>query len=41
MELDSSEFTVRLQLYPETKYIAINLNGAKQRPIALTKVSEL
>ncbi|PQV48276.1 hypothetical protein CLV33_105126 [Jejuia pallidilutea] len=39
--LDSAKFTVRLQLYPETKYIAINLNGATQRPIALTKVSEL
>lgn len=40
MELDSSEFTVRLQLYPETKYIAININS-KQNPLILTNVSEL
>jgi len=41
IELDSAEFTVRLQLFPETKYIAINFNGAPQRPPVLTKVSEL
>ncbi|TBN01348.1 hypothetical protein EYD45_13150 [Hyunsoonleella flava] len=40
MELDSADFTVRLQLYPETKYIAINYNNEK-RPLILTKVSEL
>lgn len=40
MELDSSEFTVRLQLYPETKYVAININN-EENPLILTKVSEL
>lgn len=41
IELDSAEFTVRLQLFSETKYIAINFNGDPQRPPVLTKVSEL
>ncbi|TBN12445.1 hypothetical protein [Hyunsoonleella pacifica] len=40
MELDSAAFTVRLQLYPETKYIAINYSNDKH-PLILTKVSEL
>lgn len=41
MELDSAEFTVRLQLYPETKYITINYTDAQKSPLSLTKVSEL
>ncbi len=40
MELDSSVFSIRLQLYPEAKYIAINTNN-EQNPLILTKVSEL
>lgn len=40
MELDSAEFTVRLQLYPKTKYIAIHYNN-EERPLVLTKVNEL
>lgn len=38
MELDSAEFSVRLQLYPETQYIVIN---GEQRPLLLTKIAEL
>jgi len=40
MALDSSQFTVRLQLYPETKYVAIHKNN-EQTPLSLTKVSDL
>lgn len=41
MALDSTEFFVRLQLYPETKFIAINNSLGSKKPLILTKVSEL
>ncbi|MGC6429540.1 MAG: hypothetical protein ACON5F_00705 [Jejuia sp.] len=41
MELDSSEFTVRLQLYPETQSISITDVSEQSDPYILTKVTEL